>query len=290
MTGYDIIGDIHGHYDELITLLTGMKYRKKDEVYVHPEGRLPIFVGDLIDRGPKIRETIEFVKNMVDNKLALCIAGNHEYNAVNFWKLTKNSTGYYRKHCRANIIQHFATIKAFQNRDEEWETYLKWMENLPIIIEMDNFRVVHASYHPSVLKMVNKISQISKNPNYLIQSLSREGDDADWHVDDKLTVQDITEKVLKGTETKLPDGIHFYDKDKTKRTKARIKWWLKPQNNTYNNYLEPLAGQQAILKDMPVDVNLIDSYYLDGYSENEKPVYFGHYWLQMNNDTGQCIQ
>lgn len=55
----DFIGDIHGHADQLEELLLKLGYSKPNEFYVHthPERKV-LFVGDYIDRGPKIRETL----------------------------------------------------------------------------------------------------------------------------------------------------------------------------------------------------------------------------------------
>ena len=51
---FDIIGDVHGCCDELELLLGKLKYSKGENgVYVHPEGRKAVFVGDLCDRGPR---------------------------------------------------------------------------------------------------------------------------------------------------------------------------------------------------------------------------------------------
>lgn len=81
---YDIIGDIHGHALELEILLQKMGYRRKSGVYSHPEGRKVIFVGDFIDRGPKIRETLHLVRDMVLSGDAQAVMGNHEFNAISF--------------------------------------------------------------------------------------------------------------------------------------------------------------------------------------------------------------
>ena len=78
---YDIIGDIHGHAAELKSLLTRMDYKETNGVWQHPS-RKAIFVGDLIDSGPAIREVLQIVKNMVDHPKALVVMGNHEYNAI----------------------------------------------------------------------------------------------------------------------------------------------------------------------------------------------------------------
>ena len=97
---YDIIGDIHGHADHLTMLLESMDYKLTDQGYYN-NNRKVLFVGDYIDRGPKIRETLSIVKTMVDNGQAIALMGNHEYNAICY-----NTVGadgeYLRKHTVKN--------------------------------------------------------------------------------------------------------------------------------------------------------------------------------------------
>ncbi|HZZ29143.1 MAG TPA: polynucleotide kinase-phosphatase [Pirellulales bacterium] len=86
---FDIIGDVHGCCDELGELLTQLGYEATTVapggpsltsgfVYAHPAGRKAIFLGDLVDRGPKVLDTIRLVRNMVEAGTALCIPGNHD--------------------------------------------------------------------------------------------------------------------------------------------------------------------------------------------------------------------
>lgn len=83
---FDIIGDIHGCCDELEALLQKLGYEKGKEgeelwnypIYYHPEGRKAVFLGDLVDRGPRILDTVKLVRNMVNAGTALCVPGNHE--------------------------------------------------------------------------------------------------------------------------------------------------------------------------------------------------------------------
>jgi len=85
---FDIIGDIHGCCDELEALLQQLGYRAETLVgddplwgthtYVHPEGRKAVFLGDLVDRGPRILDTVRLVRNMVRGGSALCVPGNHD--------------------------------------------------------------------------------------------------------------------------------------------------------------------------------------------------------------------
>lgn len=77
---FDIIGDVHGCYDELCELLEKLGYvveREACRAY-HPQGRTAVFVGDLVDRGPKIMEVLKLVMSMVKGKRAFCTLGNHD--------------------------------------------------------------------------------------------------------------------------------------------------------------------------------------------------------------------
>ncbi|MBR8839670.1 MAG: polynucleotide kinase-phosphatase [Stigonema ocellatum SAG 48.90 = DSM 106950] len=79
---FDIIGDIHGCCDELEALLQQLGYQTSPDSstpnYYHPQGRKAVFLGDLVDRGPRILDTVKLVRNMVAAGTALCVPGNHE--------------------------------------------------------------------------------------------------------------------------------------------------------------------------------------------------------------------
>ena len=63
LNGYDVIGDIHGCADRLEALLSRLGYEKNGGVWRHPD-RMVVFLGDYIDRGPQILETLTIVRNM----------------------------------------------------------------------------------------------------------------------------------------------------------------------------------------------------------------------------------
>ncbi len=84
---FDIIGDVHGCCDELEELLRKLGYEIVPVapgalfhafLYHHPLGRKAIFVGDLVDRGPRILDTTRVVANMVAFGEAYCVPGNHD--------------------------------------------------------------------------------------------------------------------------------------------------------------------------------------------------------------------
>ncbi|HEY4386095.1 MAG TPA: polynucleotide kinase-phosphatase, partial [Ktedonobacteraceae bacterium] len=82
---FDIIGDIHGCFDELAILLQQLGYQitpptEEQPAYkvTPPEGRRVLFLGDLVDRGPRIPDVLRLVMDMVADGLAFCVPGNHE--------------------------------------------------------------------------------------------------------------------------------------------------------------------------------------------------------------------
>ena len=260
---FDLIGDIHGHADKLEALLQKLGYAKANGYYAHPN-RKALFVGDYIDRGPKIRETLELVRQMVDNESAIALMGNHEYNALCF-HFKKAEGGHLRKHVIKNIIQHYETLKQFQNNQKQYEEYLEWYKSLPLFYEAENFRAVHACWDNKII-------------SYLIQTLkdNRLTDDLIYQSAKKGTeLNDAIELTLKGKEIKMPEGLFFTDKDGTQRNDIRIKWWEDPVKMTYRNIsIEPLPN----LPDTPVDLSLLKN--RDYYKSDEKKVFFGHYWLK----------
>ena len=75
---FDIIGDVHGCCDELEALLTTLGYGRDGAAWTHPEGRRAIFVGDLVDRGPRVLDVLTLVRTMVEAGSALALPGNHD--------------------------------------------------------------------------------------------------------------------------------------------------------------------------------------------------------------------
>lgn len=82
--GIDIIGDIHGCYDEMIHILEKLGYEKNtEEYYVHPDGRRFLSLGDIMSRGPKSLATLDFFLRHVKEGLAYMIDSNHG------WKIAR---------------------------------------------------------------------------------------------------------------------------------------------------------------------------------------------------------
>ena len=258
----DLIGDIHGHADKLTELLHKLGYKKRNGAYNHPKRKV-LFVGDYIDRGPKIRETLEIVKAMVDNDSAIALMGNHEYNALCF-HFQETEGGHLRKHLIKNIIQHYETLKQFQNRQEEYEDYIDWFKTLPLFYETDTFRAVHACWDNNNIQYLKKNLKNNRLTDELIFQSVKQGSALNKAID----------QTLKGKELKMPNGLFFTDKDGNERNEFRIKWWENPAVMTYKSIsIVPFEN----LPDQSIEYSVIkrDEY----YPADDKKVFFGHYWL-----------
>ncbi len=259
----DFIGDIHGYASKLEELLQKLGYSKRDGIYTHSERKV-LFVGDYIDRGLEIRETLEIVKSMVDSGNAIALMGNHEYNALCF-HFQESEGGHLRKHLIKNIIQHYETLRQFQNKQEEYEMYLEWFKTLPLYYETETFRAVHACWD---INIIEKLRQILSNDR-LTDELIYESVKIGTHLNEAIEI------TLKGKEMSMPKGSFFTDKDGEERSEIRIKWWENPAEMTYKSIsVEPLDN----LPEESIDLSELKS--TDFYKKSDKPVFFGHYWLK----------
>jgi len=79
---FDVIGDVHGCCDELEELLAKLGYIDGK----HPQGRKAIFVGDLVDRGPRVVDVLRLVQKMVASGDAFCVPGNHDFKLARWMR------------------------------------------------------------------------------------------------------------------------------------------------------------------------------------------------------------
>jgi protein phosphatase len=113
---FDIVGDVHGCCDELETLLGQMGYAETEGTFCHSEGRRAVFVGDLVDRGPRSLDTLAVVRSMVTAGSALCVPGNHDMKLLKWLhgKQVQQTHG---------LDRTIAEIEAMPGTDEERKAY-----------------------------------------------------------------------------------------------------------------------------------------------------------------------
>ena len=257
---YDITGDIHGYCSMLKKLLHKLGYQEAGGIYFHEKRRV-IFVGDYIDRGPEIRETLYLVKSMVDANVSIAIMGNHEYNAMAYNTQLVDGT-YLWEHHAVHNHQHQATLTQFSEHPKEWKTYLEWFTSLPLFLEMPGLRAVHACWDEAHILWLKSNNHSTLTHELLIQS----------HKKGSLAYQVIND-ILKVKEFNIPEKYVWYDKDGYARTSNRVKWWVQPHNAKFGNFLFDCPSLLQAQKISPgTKLNI--------YSAKDPPVFFGHYWLK----------
>lgn len=259
---YDIIGDIHGHADELKRLLGSLGYRRQGDGF-RCSGRTLVFVGDFVDRGPAIGEVIEIVRAMVDTGDALAVMGNHEYNAIAFHTpRSGKQDDWFRPHSDKNLKQHQATLD--QLSPGELADAIAWFRTLPVAIEIGGIRVAHASWQTRDIDCINNAFEKEGRftDDFLVKSENAGSD-----------LNNAIENVLKGPELQMPDGLSIVDKAGHKRDSVRIKWY---EDGTGRTYRQHHLGSDEV-PDVSIDAS--DLAVVETYPRDAVPVFVGHYWL-----------
>ena len=119
------ISDIHGYYDLFWRLLDKIRFSNRDKLYV---------LGDIIDKGP---DSIRLAKLLFSMPNVYCIAGNHEYDFLKYYRALMRQTEDY-DWVLEKLRGYFADGKLF-----DWETVDRF-DLLPFYVETDNFIGVHA--------------------------------------------------------------------------------------------------------------------------------------------------
>jgi len=150
---FDIIGDVHGCALTLERLLDALGYKRVAGVWRHPR-RQALFLGDIVDRGPRIREALHIVHDMVEAGQAFCIMGNHEYNALGWVTpaLPGSGKAYVREHTPRHARLIDETLTQFAQHPGDWHDFVNWFYQLPLFIDAGRFRLVHACWAPRLIE------------------------------------------------------------------------------------------------------------------------------------------
>jgi hypothetical protein len=135
----DIVGDVHGEIDALRALLSQLGYKQHGE---HSGGRRLVFVGDLCDRGPDSPAVIRLVKRLVDDGLAQCVLGNHELNILRNER--KHGNHWFHRDDDPKHERQFGPC-VFAEAHEA-DDVRQFFSGLPIALEREDLRVVHAAW------------------------------------------------------------------------------------------------------------------------------------------------
>lgn len=151
----DVIGDIHGCFAELNDLFLTLGYEKEGNgAYVHPEGRIPVFLGDITDRGPASIDVLELVYRMVvEVNVAKYVPGNHCNKLYRYFLGNKVK----EQHGLETTVKEYKSLnkshqKAIKNH------FIKLYENAPLYIQLPDVQaiVAHAGMKESFIGRYDK--------------------------------------------------------------------------------------------------------------------------------------
>ena len=153
----DLIADVHGELDALLRVLARLG--------VNPESgsvqRPLVFLGDLIDRGPDSVAVCEVVRGLCSAGVAHCIVGNHELNVLR--RDAKEGNGWLLGHTDGYHLD--GEFRAFDSQPAtaaERTDLLAWMATLPIAMQRDDLRIVHACWLDSLLSALPDFGDLAE--------------------------------------------------------------------------------------------------------------------------------
>jgi hypothetical protein len=260
---YDIIGDVHGHADQLINLLKKLDYQLTDGYYSHPT-RKAVFVGDIINRGPKIREALNLVRKMVENGSAFAVLGNHEMYAILYY-LRDTEGKYYKKRIPKYQLQINQTLAEFASCKDEFKSHLKWLRTLPMFLDFGDIRIIHACWDNNNIELIRNTITGPKLTKTLLREIA-------------LNQTEFSAKfweTCKGIDFQIPKDLLVFDADGRPHRSFRMKWWANPEGMTFK---EVSLESRFELPAYTIPHQIIQP--RNTYSKNDPIVFFGHYCLK----------
>ncbi len=260
---YDIIGDVHGHYDLLVKLLKKLGYQSKEGHYYNPNRKV-VFTGDIINRGPQIRQTVSLVRAMVEKGAAYAVMGNHELNAILYHTVDKSGKSLRKKLLRYKLPL-LKTIQAYDKEPGELKETIKWFRQLPLYLDLGEIRVVHGAWSD---KGIQTVSQFMNGESRLKKSFIRT-----YLNNDELSTSVNT--LIKGEEMFMPKDLLVKDDRGLIQRSFRIKWWEPMRGKTF---YDAGFGNRFLLPKYTIPLELVPE--IAPYDTEAPPVFVGHYCLE----------
>ncbi|WP_121173607.1 metallophosphoesterase [Kushneria sinocarnis] len=262
--GFDLIGDVHGCGTALVALLEKLGYRQEQGVYRHPR-RLAIFLGDLIDRGPRIRLTLRVVRRMVEAGAARVVMGNHEAYALRHCLDERGEAVAPREPRSARILHE--TLAQFRGREHEWRDHLRWFLQMPLCLEYARCRVVHACWDEALLRPFLQQYPDGRIDHRFLAAARHAG----------TFEQRLLDRVTRGVHLPLPRGRAIRSRDGSVRHTFRVHFWA----------VDPVTYGDIVFQPDPLPRDLEsrrlsehERRRLVHYAAGERPLFIGHYWCE----------
>jgi len=261
----DIVGDIHGEYEALCALLDELGYAVDG---THPEGRQLVFVGDFCDRGPNSPAVIKMAQNMIQAGRAHAVLGNHELNLLR--DDPKAGSGWYFAEREGSDEPNYAPF--VRATASERGPIKEFLLRLPLVLERDDIRIVHAAWVDACVDAVRAIPT-----GQLLTAFD--------HWEEQARAQVAEEKLVEAKEQEEKDWPHSLEDDRHH-----------PPLLTAHARLDVIEQNQNPIKVLTsgIERETTTPFYTSGkwrfaeripwWDEYDSPipVIFGHYWRRVH--------
>ena len=261
---FDIVGDIHGEIDALNSLLHVMGYNLEGE---HPEQRKLIFVGDLCDRGQNSVAVMRQVKLLMERGKAYCILGNHELNLLN--ESCREGNGWYFGSPHMDDQKSFNSVPATPE-DQKW--ILQFLHTLPIALESEELRVVHACWDETSILRLKMLDHLHLREAYdhFVQQTQQQIDDVGI-AEPALQEAEQYRNELTDPNSEIPWLKHLAQKE-----------WIEQMYNP----IKVVTSGAEFMTDKPIYAGgkwrMKDRLPWWEHYHDDIPVIIGHYWRKFN--------
>lgn len=128
-----VCSDIHGCFDIFKAMIDGIGFNSTDTLYI---------LGDIIDRGTKNVELIEYIRGSSNIVL---LKGNHEKMMVDYYENKEDLANWFDNvWIRNGGLKTYTELK---RRGKEYtDSVVEYFKNLPTVVKLDDYLLVHAGF------------------------------------------------------------------------------------------------------------------------------------------------
>jgi len=225
-----------------------------------------VLLGDLIDRGPTQMRVLEIARAMVESGDALCIQGNHEFNAIGYATPSRVNPGeFLRPNSAKNQRQHGDFLSQVGAGSKQHQAWTDWFKTLPLFLDLGGIRAVHGNWNDFAVAQVGRV--------YWDQSSGRMSDEFLYGCYAKGSELMAARKLLTcGVEWDLPDGMFINGKGGEQHKEVRIANWRHWAKRLPEVALVP-EGNEDRVPDIPIPSHLPME------AVKGSPIFIGHHWF-----------
>ena len=208
---------------------------------------------------------------MVRTGQALCLMGNHEFNALGWCTPAPAGSGklYVREHTPRHARLIHETLEQFAPYPDEWREFVQWFYDMPLFVDAGRFRVVHACWDARVIATLRGEFPDGCIDQQFLQAAAMPESFANLSFN----------RLLRGTDMRLPDGMTLTGGDGLTRAFFRTKFW-EDDPKTYGDIVfQPDALPERVAQK---PLSSIEKDTLLRYGSDEPLLFVGHYWRSGN--------